>query len=132
MARGLISVKTHSHVEPLIGLLFLLAPAFLDVEDDAAARLFVVVGIAILVVGATTRWRMSVLKLIGLRVHALLDLGLGVLLVAAPWLFGFDDETAPTVFSIALGVAEIGAALLTRWDPADEVGGTGEPRAGLG
>ena len=132
MDRGLISVKTHSLVEPLIGLLFLLAPSMLDVEDDAARTLFVVVGIAILVIGSTTRWRMSFLKLVGLRVHAALDLGLGILLVAAPFLFGFDDETAPTVFSIALGVAEIGAALLTRWRSADEVGGTGEPRPGLG
>ncbi len=125
MDRGPISVKAHSLVEPLIGLLFLLAPAMLDVEDDAARTLFVVVG-------STTRWRMSLVKLIGLRVHAGLDLGLGILLVAAPFLFGFDDETAPTVFSIALGVGEIGAALLTRWSPADEVGGTGEPRSGLG
>jgi prepilin signal peptidase PulO-like enzyme (type II secretory pathway) len=129
MDRGPLSVRAHSLVEPLIGLLFLLAPAFLDVEDDAARTLFIVVGVAILLVGSTTRWRMSLLKLIPLRVHALLDLGLGALLVAAPFLFGFSDETAPTVFSIALGAGEIGAALLTRWDPRDEVGGTGEPQA---
>ena len=131
MDRGPLSVTAHSLVEPLIGILFLLAPAFLDVEDDAARTLFIVVGVAILLVGSTTRWRMSLLKLIPLRVHALLDLLLGALLIVAPFLFGFDEEVAPTVFSVVLGVAEIGAAALTRWDPRAEAGGSGQPRGGL-
>ncbi len=46
-------------------------------------------------------------------VHGLLEYAVGVLLVAAPFLFGFDSSAATGV-SVALGVLLVGLAAVTR------------------
>ena len=55
------------------------------------------------------------MRFIPTRIHGVLDYAVGVLLVAAPWLFGF----APWVWAphLVIGLFEIGAALLTRTAP---------------
>ncbi len=50
---------------------------------------------------------------IPLTVHGLLEYGLGVLSVLAPFLFGFNDESAPTLVSVLLGAAILVMAVLT-------------------
>lgn len=47
-------------------------------------------------------------------VHGILDYVLGVTLVAAPFVLGFDSDTATTVCVVA-GVAELGVAMSTAW-----------------
>ena len=47
--------------------------------------------------------------------HVLLDYALAAILVAAPFLFGFSDETAPTAFFIVLGVAHLLITIGTRF-----------------
>ena len=51
------------------------------------------------------------------RVHGMIDYPLGVLLIAAPWIFGFADETnAGQWISIIAGVAVLGMSLLTDYE----------------
>jgi len=47
-------------------------------------------------------------------VHGILDYVLGVTLVAAPFVLGFDSDTATTVCVVA-GIAELGVAMTTAW-----------------
>jgi hypothetical protein len=42
------------------------------------------------------------------------------LLRSAPALLGFSDNGAATRFLIIMGVLELGATLMTRWDERDE------------
>jgi chromate transport protein ChrA len=107
-------------MEPLVALLLIVAPwliGFSDVND--AKWTSIIVGVAILAVGMTTRWRYAIVRLIPLRVHFMLDLMIGAVLIVAPFVLGFDNSDNATFFMIILGVLEIGAALATRWDPVE-------------
>src|SRR3954447_632285 len=51
------------------------------------------------------------------RMHAMLDYLVGILLIAAPWLFGFADETsAGKWISIIAGVAMLGMSAMTDYE----------------
>jgi hypothetical protein len=107
--------------DPLIGVLFIIAPFVLGFDHSSARTLSIVVGAVVLVGTMSTRWRLSLVKLLSLRMHFLTDVLLGVVCIAAPFVLGFSDETAPLVWFLVMGVAELGAAFGTAWDPAGEV-----------
>jgi hypothetical protein len=51
------------------------------------------------------------------RVHALMDYTVGVLLIAAPWIFQFADESnAAKWISVIAGVATIGLSAMTDYE----------------
>jgi hypothetical protein len=127
--RGPILLEAHAMIEPVVGLLFILAPFILDFDHSSARTLSIVVGVVILLSGMTTRWRLSVVKLIPLRVHFMTDVLIGIVCLAAPFVLGFSDETAPLVFFLVMGVGELGAAFTTAWDPGDYKAGA-RPRPG--
>jgi uncharacterized membrane protein HdeD (DUF308 family) len=107
-------------VEPIIGVLFILAPFIFGFDDSSARTLSIVVGVVILLSGMTTRWRLSLVKLIPLRVHFMTDVLIGIVCLAAPFVLGFSDETGPLLFFLVLGVGELAAAFGTAWAPGDE------------
>jgi hypothetical protein len=62
--RGLLPLRAHAAIEPIMGLLFIAAPwlfGFSDVND--ATTVSIVLGALVLLTGLTTRWRMAVVKL---------------------------------------------------------------------
>lgn len=56
------------------------------------------------------------MRLLPTRLHGILDYLMGLLLIAAPWLFGFADGGAETVVPVALGVATLGLSLFTDYE----------------
>ena len=54
--------------------------------------------------------------LIPTRIHGVLDYLSGLLLIAAPWLFGFHDNRAATLVPLLLGVGVICYSLVTRYE----------------
>jgi hypothetical protein len=127
--RGPIPLELHAMIEPVIGLLFILAPFILGFDDGSAKTLSIVVGVVILLSGMMTRWRLSLVKLIPLRMHFMTDVLIGIVCIAAPFVLGFSDETAPLIFFLVMGVGELGAAFGTAWAPGDELAGA-RPRPG--
>jgi hypothetical protein len=120
MNRGPISVNTHAMLEPLMAVLIIVSPwlfGFSDVND--AQTICIIVGAVMLIAGAMTQWRYSLLKLIPLRTHFMTDLLLAAVLILTPFIFGFSDEGGATRFMIIVGVLEGLTALSTRWDPAE-------------
>jgi len=56
-------------------------------------------------------------RLIPTKVHAGMDYTVGLLLVVAPWIFGFADESsAATWISVIAGVAMIGMSTITNYE----------------
>jgi len=122
MRKGFIPLAVHAMIEPVVALLLILAPFILGFSDNETATIVsIVAGVVVLLTGMTTRWSLSLVKLIPLDVHRMLDLGLGVLLILAPFVLGFSDESTPTIFLIVVGLGEIVAALATRWHPEDDL-----------
>jgi SPW repeat len=109
----------HAMIEPIMALVFIIAPFVLDYDDSTAKTLSIVLGVVLLVVGMTTRWRWSLVKLIPLSMHFAGDLAIGVIAIAAPFVLGFSDDTAATVVFVVLGIGEVGAALGTAWRAED-------------
>ena len=56
------------------------------------------------------------MRFIPTRLHGFLDYIVGVVLIAAPWIFQFSDNTAATVVPIVLGVGLIVYSLLTDYE----------------
>jgi hypothetical protein len=121
MPRGPVPLRTHAMIEPVAAILVIAAPWIFGFSDvDSATTLSVIIGVAILLTGMSTRWRWSLVKLIPLRTHFMMDVGIAILLIAAPWIFGFGDEGSAVRFFVIAGVLELGTALMTRWDLREE------------
>jgi len=117
MDRGPIPLNLHAAIEPLIAVIVIAAPwIFGFSETDSATVICVLVGLVMLVSGALTDWRMSLARVIPLRMHLMTDLLLGAVLILSPLVFGFADEGGPTRFMVIAGVLEALTALMTRWD----------------
>ena len=56
------------------------------------------------------------MRVIPTRMHGMLDYVMGVLLLVAPYVLGFADGTAAQYVPQALGVAMLGASLLTDYE----------------
>lgn len=119
MRSGPLPLKLHAMVEPPVAIVFILAPFVLGFDDDIAQTLSVLAGILELGLFSTTRWRVAPLKVLSLGAHAVADFVTGAILVLAPFVFGFSDETSPTVFFVVMGVTLLAVTAATRFDPAD-------------
>jgi hypothetical protein len=129
MPRGPVPLQAHQTIEPFAALLLIAAPWIFGFSDnDTATTLSVIVGVIVLITGMTTRWRMSLVKLIPLRTHFMMDLGVGIALIVLPFVAGFSDHGGATRFFVIAGVLELGTALMTRWDEREEVGPARSPR----
>jgi SPW repeat len=93
MDRGPIPLNMHAALEPFIAVLVIAAPwIFGFSETDSATVICVLVGVAMLLVGSMTDWRMSLMRVIPLRMHLAGDLLLGAVLLLSPFVFGFADD----------------------------------------
>jgi len=120
MRRGPIALNMHAAVEPLIAIVIIAAPwifGFSDAED--AKIVCIAVGAVMLIAGSMTDWRLSLARVIPLRMHMMTDLALGAVLILAPFVLGFSDNGAATRFTVIAGALEILTALATRWDPIE-------------
>lgn len=130
MPRGPLPLNTHAALEPIIGIVLIASPwifGFSNVDD--AKTLAIVLGVAVLLAGMMTRWRVSLVKLIPIRTHFMMDVGVAILMIAAPWIFGFSDSSAAARFFVIAGVLELGAAMMTDWDESEEIAPGRAPRA---
>jgi SPW repeat len=120
MDRGPIPLNLHAALEPLISVVIIAAPwIFQFSETTSATVICVAVGVAMLLVGSMTDWRLSLVRLIPIEMHMAGDLVLGAVLVLSPLIFGFSDEGGPTRFMVIAGVLELMTSLMTRWDRAE-------------
>ncbi len=125
MRRGPIPLNLHAGLEPLIAIVIALAPWIFGFSAvDEAKAVCIAVGVIMLIAGSLTDWRLSIARLIPLRMHMTTDLLLGAVLILAPFVLGFSDEGGATRFMVIAGVLEIGAALATRWDPIEAADST--------
>ena len=64
MDRGPIPLNMHAALEPLIAIVIIAAPWIFGFSDtDSATTICVVVGVVMLLAGAMTDWRMSLVRL---------------------------------------------------------------------
>lgn len=114
-----IETKTHGYLDYIMGLFLIAAPWIFDFADGGAKQWVpIVLGAGMIVYSLMTDYEMGASRQISMGTHLTLDLLGGALLAASPWIFGFADEVF--VPHLILGLAEIGASLMTKRTPATE------------
>jgi hypothetical protein len=115
LRQGPIPPFAHGLLEYGAGVLLLAAPFLFAFDSDAATALAILAGLGVIALAASTASSTGLAKVIPLGVHVLLDLVVVAFLVAAPFLFGFSDEGAPTAFFLVLGVWHLLLTIATRF-----------------
>ncbi|WP_437330243.1 SPW repeat domain-containing protein [Sorangium sp. So ce381] len=100
----MLSPRAHGFVDYAVAALFLLAPSLFGF-GGLPETLCYVLGAAHLAMTLLTAFPLGAAKLIPFPVHGAIEATVAVLLVAAPWLFGFDEEPAARSFYLVSGVA---------------------------
>ena len=112
---GPFSLFMHGLFEYIAAAAFIAAPFVLGFESQAATALSIVVGVLVLAIAASTNSPTGLARVVAVEIHAVLDFALAVLLIAAPFLFGFRDEGTPTAFFIVVGILHLLITIATRY-----------------
>lgn len=111
----MINTKIHGYLDWFMGILLIALPFILDFPDGAATYIPIILGACTILLSIMTDYELGMAKVISMKTHLGIDMLAGVLLLASPWLFGFSEEVKwPFVI---LGIAELGAALMTSKKP---------------
>jgi hypothetical protein len=119
LRQGPIPRFAHAIVEYLAGAFFVVAPFLFDFEGGATA-VSLVAGVGLIFLAAVSDGPLGLIPQISAGAHVVLDYVLSGLLIAAPFLFGFSDDSAPTAVFIAGGVVFLLVAVGTRYLKEDE------------
>src|SRR3954469_20367960 len=105
MPKGPLPLNAQAGLEPLVAIVLIAAPWIFGFNDvSSATAVSIAVGVLMLISGMTTRWRLSLVKLIPLRTHFRMDLVLGIVLIVAPFVFGDSDRGDATRFLVIMGI----------------------------
>jgi hypothetical protein len=119
LREGPIPRFVHGMIEYLAAIALFVAPLVLGFDAEAAIAAAIVAGVVVLFMAATTEGPTSLVNQLPLPAHVALDYVLAVVLIAIPFIAGFSDETAPTIFFIALGVLHLLVTIGTRFRRAE-------------
>jgi len=114
--RNSVPLAMHVLIEYGVGILTILSPFLFSFDDGAAKVLAVLIGAGILVLAVVSDAPTGLARTLPAASHVVIDYVLGLLLIVLPFVFGFaGDDGAATAFFIALGVAYVVLAVLTRY-----------------
>jgi hypothetical protein len=116
LRQGPVPVFVHGVVEYAAGILLIAAPFIFSFEEDTATAVAIVGGVLVLIVTASTDIPTGMTKSIPIPAHAIVDFILAGLMIASPFLFGFDDDGTATAFFIVFGVGHLLLTIGTRFD----------------
>jgi hypothetical protein len=112
---GPLPKAIHGLAEYIGGALFIALPLVLGYDSGAATAASIIIGVVMIGVAASTDWGLSLNNQIPKAVHFAIDWILAGILIAAPFLFGFSDESTPTAIFIAAGVLHLLMTIGTRF-----------------
>ncbi|GAA4344200.1 SPW repeat domain-containing protein [Flaviaesturariibacter amylovorans] len=115
----MIGTKTHGYLDYLMGVLLIAAPWIFDFAAGGAETWIpVILGAGAILYSLFTDYELGAARTLSMRTHLGLDLMSGILLAASPWIFGFSDYVYMP--HLVLGIAEVGASLMTKTHPSNE------------
>ena len=113
--QGPVPAFVHGAYEYVGGVALIVVPLLLDYKHGAATAVSVILGVLVLVLAAASASPTSLVNEIPLSVHVVLDYLLAAVLIAAPFLFGFSSEGAPTAVFVGAGVLHLMVSIGTRY-----------------
>lgn len=112
----MLSIKTHNVLDYVAGLLLLVVPSLAGFADiDAARNVFVFGGLALIGYSLCTKYEFALWKKLPLGPHMVLDVALGVAIMAAPFLFDYRYllSGSQEVVHYLMGLAPIALVVVT-------------------
>lgn len=114
-----INTRIHGMIDYMMGILLIISPWLFGFANGGAAQWVpIILGLGALLYSIMTDYELGLLKVISVKAHLMIDLVAGIFLAASPWIFGFADEVY--LPHLILGIAEIGASLMTEQHPSYE------------
>jgi hypothetical protein len=110
-----VPLVAHGLAEYGIGGLCVAAPFLFSFDSDRATAAAVLIGGGILMLALLSDYPTAAVRRLPLESHIVLDYVFGVLLVAAPFIFGFSGKTGVTAFFVLLGLSYLALSLATRY-----------------
>jgi hypothetical protein len=117
LRQGPIPAFVHGVIEYLLAAVFVAAPFVLNFDSGTAKAVSIVIGIIILVITAASDLPTGLARTIPVPIHARIDFVVGVVLIAAPFLFRFTGDGKATAFFIVLGLFHLLVTIATRFLP---------------
>ena len=119
LRQGPIPVAVHGILDYVLAALLIASPFLFGFSDEGGpTAVAIVAGVIVLYQAASTEgFPTALIKAIPTGAHLVMDIVVGALFIAAPFLFGFSDDSSPTAFFIVVGVAVLLLTLATRWRP---------------
>ncbi|MBO1073309.1 SPW repeat domain-containing protein [Roseomonas marmotae] len=108
----MIPRSIHALIDYVFAIILIGTPYALGFSNFGYEHLvFWAVGFSIIIYSLLTNYRLGLVKVIPFRMHLLLDVAGGMVLLISPWLFGFSDRAwvAPFIF----GLLELGVVSMT-------------------
>jgi hypothetical protein len=113
--QGPLPAFAHGVIEYLASALLIAAPFLFAWDSGTATAVSIVAGVAVLVVTASTALPTGLIKSIPVQAHAVIDFLVALVLIAAPFLFGFSHDGTATPFFIVFGVVYLLVTIATRF-----------------
>jgi hypothetical protein len=113
----IIPTKIHGAIDYIVGIILIAAPFLLGFADGTAAQWVpILMGVATIAQSLLTRYELGVVPVIPMPVHLGIDVLVGLILAASPWMFGFADRVyLPHLF---FGVLSLIVVALSQRRPA--------------
>jgi hypothetical protein len=113
--KGPIPHAVHGIIEYIAGVAFVVAPFLFGYHSGTAKAVSIAIGVLILVIAAMSDNPVGLARALPVIAHVALDVVLGVVLIAAPFVLGFSNEGGPTAFFMVLGIAHLLITIGTRF-----------------
>jgi len=106
----IIPSKFHGMLDYVVAVTLIVGPLVLQF-DDIAKNLAMAGGIGLLIYSLITDYSLSARKLLPFKTHLVFDFLAALVLIAAPFVFGFTGLT--NLFYLVIGIAVIAVVLIT-------------------
>jgi hypothetical protein len=113
--KGPIPAFVHGVLEYAAAVLLIAAPFVFGFESDTATGIAIAAGVVVLIVNGSTAMSTGLIKSIPVPAHVMLDYVLAIVLIAAPFVFAFDDDGSATAFFLVLGIVHLLLTIATRF-----------------
>jgi hypothetical protein len=115
LTHGPVSPRVHGTLDYLLAATLLAGPLLLNFDSTTATTLVLVIGVAAAGLAVATAWSRGIVHVIPAVLHGIADVGATLVLIAAPFVFGFTADTTATAFCLIVGAGGLVATLLTRF-----------------
>lgn len=108
----IISIKNHGYLDYITVVAFALIPIIFGLEGIQAYLSYALAAIHLLMT-LLTDFPLGVAKVVPVKLHKIVEMLVGPVLIIAPWVLGFSGNFTARYVYIAMGIIIIAVGLLT-------------------